>query len=110
MSPSIPTFAKSAKVGHPSGVPGTVTQQVGGTLDRLAIIPVAGIQAAIIQNGINQGIQNPPNYDIGGGPYTCDCASWPQQVLRSAGINTGSPTQIPNVLMNQLNVLYPQLP
>jgi len=100
------------RMGHPRGggpgVPGAVRQQVGGTLDRMARVPATGMQAQMVQNGINQGIQNPPNYDIGGGPHTCDCASWPQQVLGDAGINTGPPTQVPNQLMNQLDTLYPQ--
>lgn len=77
-------------------------------MDRMARVPVTGMQAQMIQNGINQGIQNPPNYDIGGGAHTCDCASWPQQVLGDAGINTGPPTQVPKILENQLNTLYPQ--
>jgi len=90
------------------GVPGLVKQQVGGTLDRVARIPATGMQAQMIQNGINQGIQNPPNYDIFGGGRTCDCASWAQQVLGDAGINTGPPTQVPNILENQIQNLYPQ--
>jgi hypothetical protein len=100
-------YKLSHRTGGP-GVPGAVTPQVGGTLDRMARVPVTGMQAQMIQNGINQGIQNPPNYDIGGGTHTCDCASWPQQVLGDAGINTGPPTQVPNQLMNQLDTLYPQ--
>ncbi len=90
------------------GVPGAVKQQVGGTLDRMARVPVIGMQAQMIHNGTNQGVQNPPNYDIGGGANSCDCASWPQQVLGDAGINTGPPTQGPNQLMNQIDTLYPQ--
>jgi hypothetical protein len=90
------------------GVPGAVTPQVGGVRIETAIIPVSGIQAAIVQNGINQSIQNPPNYDIGGGQYTCDCASWIQQVLGSAGINAGAPTQFPGALVNQLNAYTPR--
>ena len=90
------------------GVPGAVTKQVGGTLDRTARVQVTGMQAQMIQNGINQGIQNPPNYDNCGGANSCDCASWPQQVLGDAGVNTGPPTQIPNQLMNQLDASSPQ--
>jgi hypothetical protein len=100
-------YKRLVKYGGP-GVPGQVRQQVGGTLDRTARIRVTGMQAEMIQSGINNGIQNPPNYDIGGGQLTCDCVSWPQQVLGDAGINTGPPTQIPSVLERQLDVLYPQ--
>jgi hypothetical protein len=96
-------------IGNTGGVPGVVKpEKPGGFLDRSARIPVTGMQAQMVQSGINQGVQNPPNYDTSGAAHTCDCASWPQQVLGDAGINTGRTTQVPNQLMNQLDTLYPQ--
>jgi len=96
-------------IGNTGGVPGVVKpEKPGGFLDRSARIPVTGMQAQMVQSGINQGVQNPPNYDTSGAAHTCDCASWPQQVLGDAGINTGRTTQIPNQLMNQVDTLYPQ--
>jgi hypothetical protein len=84
-----------------SGVPGAVTQQVGGSSKGEVILQIAGIQARIIQDGIEEGIMNPPNYDIFGGSHTCDCASWPQAIFGAAGINTGQLTNVPRFLMNQ---------
>ncbi len=97
----------SGHVGGGPGVPGAVKLQPGKPALE-ARIPVTGMQAQMVQNGINQGIQNPPNYDVGGGMATCDCASWPQQILGDAGINTGAATQDPGTLMNQIDNLYPQ--
>jgi RHS repeat-associated protein len=95
------------KSGGGSGVPGAVQTQVGGQI-RGAVIPVTGMQANIITNGIIAGYLNPPNYDAGGGQPTCDCASWPQQVLGDAGINTGRRTEDPGTLINQITNIYPQ--
>ena len=95
------------KVGGGPGVPGAVKLQVGGELVGTGRIPVTGMQAQIVLDGIDQGYQNPPSYDVGGGLNTCDCASWPQQVLDDAGINSGPSTQDPGRLINQINSLYP---
>ena len=97
----------SGHVGGGPGVPGAVKLQPGKPALE-AHIPVTGMQAQMVQNGINQGIQNAPNYDVGGGTATCDCASWPQQILGDAGINTGAATQDPGTLINQIDNLYPQ--
>jgi hypothetical protein len=99
------------KFTHPiggSGVPGAVKPQTGGKIEGLVSITVPGIQAAIVQNGINEGILDAPNYDIYGGSSTLDCASWAQEVLGNAGINTGASTEVPKTLMIQLDSLYPQ--
>jgi hypothetical protein len=67
-------------------------------------IPVTGMQAKIMQNAIAQGQQNPQPYSIGGqGGRICDCASWAQQILGDAGINSGPVTQSPDTLMQQLH-------
>jgi RHS repeat-associated protein len=95
-------------VGGGPGVPGAVKVQVGGKLVGTGRISVTGMQAQMVLDGIDQGYQNPPNYDVGGGPNTCDCASWPQQVLGDAGINSGPSTQDPGTLINQIDSLYPQ--
>ncbi len=82
--------------------------QVGGQLIKMVHVPITGMQAQMIQNNINQGIANPPNYDIYGSCGTMDCASWAQHVLGDAGIDTGEATQRPGVLENNLGNLYPQ--
>ncbi len=90
------------------GVPGVVKPQVGGQLLKSVHIPVTRMQAQMIQNEINQGVLNPPNYDIYGSCGTLDCTSWAQKVLGDAGINTGAPAQNPLVFENNLSNLYPQ--
>ena len=67
-------------------------------------IPVTGMQAQMMQDAINQSQQNPPPYSVeGGGARVCDCASWAQQILGDAGINSGPETRWPDTLMQQLN-------
>lgn len=85
-------------------VPGAIKPQVGGQLLNMVHIPVTGMQAQMVQDEISQTQQNPPPYSVeGGGPRVCDCASWAQQVLGDAGINSGARTPWPDTLMQQLN-------
>jgi len=95
------------KSGGGPGVPGKVKIQ-GGAQVRGAIIPVTGMQVGTIIEGIANGLMGAPNYDAGGGQLTCDCASWSQQVLGDAGINTGPRTEDPGTLIDQIDNLYPQ--
>lgn len=87
-------------------VPGIIKAQKGGKLVNMVHIPVTGMQAQIMQDAISQSQQNPPPYSIGeqggpGGPI-CDCASWAQQILGDAGINSGPVTRDPGTLIQQL--------
>jgi hypothetical protein len=95
-------------VGGGPGVPGVVEKQTSGRLDALVRVPVTGMQAQLIENGIINGMMNPPNYDLNGGSSTCDCVSWAQQVLGDAGVNTGPLTFDPHTLTQQLQQIYPQ--
>jgi hypothetical protein len=65
------------------------------------------MQAQMLQNAINQSALNPPPYTIFG-QTGCDCGTWAQMMLGDAGINAGPPAPLPDVLMDQLNQLYPQ--
>jgi RHS repeat-associated protein len=90
-------------------VPGAIKPQVGGQLLQMVHISVTGMQAQMIQDSINQSAQNPPPYSVEGqAPHACDCASWAQQVLGDAGINSGPRTPWPDTLMQQLNQQQPQ--
>jgi hypothetical protein len=89
-------------------VPGAIKQQVGGQLLRMVRISVTGMQAQMMQAAINESRGNPPPYSVEGqGLGVCDCASWAQQILGDAGINSGSPTPWPDTLMQQLNQQQP---
>jgi RHS repeat-associated protein len=85
-------------------VPGEIKPQVGGQLLDMVHIPVTGMPAQVMQDAISQSQQNPPPYSIGDhGGRVCDCASWAQQILGDAGINSGLVTRSPDVLMQQLH-------
>jgi RHS repeat-associated protein len=89
-------------------VPGAIKPQVGGQLLNMVHIPVTGMQAQMMQDAINQSAQNPPPYSVeGGGARVCDCASWAQQILGDAGINSGPSTPWPDTLIQQLNQQQP---
>jgi RHS repeat-associated protein len=91
-------------------VPGSVQQEGPGHLKSQVAIPVTGMQAQMIQSAINNAVANPGNYSFGGQIINdgTDCATWVQQVLGSAGVNTGSPQFLPSDLMKQLVSMYPQ--
>jgi RHS repeat-associated protein len=89
-------------------VPGAIKPQTGGQLVNMVHIPVTGMQAQMMQDAISQSQQNPPPYSIGGqGGRICDCASWAQQILGDAGINSGPVTQNPGTLIQQLQQEQP---
>jgi RHS repeat-associated protein len=95
--------------GPTATVPGQIKQQKGGQLLRTARIRATGMQSQMLQNAMNQSAQNPPPYTIFGATG-CDCGTWVQMMLGDAGINAGPPTRMPDVLMDQLNQIYPQQP
>jgi hypothetical protein len=88
------------------GVPGTIETQNPNNMTNSVTLSIFGSQAVQIQSQINQSIQNPPPYDVYGPSPTCDCAFWIQNVLGSAGINTGPPTIYPSTLIQQINQVY----
>jgi hypothetical protein len=72
-------------------------------------IPVTGMQAKIMQDAIADSQQNPPPYSLGDeAGRNCDCASWAQQILDDAGINSGMSTPWPDVLMRNLQAVQDQ--
>ena len=89
-------------------VPGAIKPQVGGKLLNIVHIPVTGMQAQMMQDAINQSQQNPPVYSLQTPDgRVCDCASWAQQILGDAGINSGPATPWPDTLMQQLQQQEP---
>lgn len=95
-------------------VPGAIQPEATSTgtpgqLRSFALIPVTGMQAQMIQNSINQSTAAPPNYSLNPA-LGLDCATWAQQVLKDAGIQTGPMQPYPNDLMNQLSNMYTVLP
>jgi RHS repeat-associated protein len=95
-------------------VPGAIQPEAGangttGQLRSFAMIPVTGMQAQMIQNSINQSAAAPPNYSLNPA-LGLDCATWAQQVLKDAGIQTGPMQPYPNDLMKQLGNQFSVLP
>ncbi len=95
-------------------VPGAIQPEPGangttGQLRSFAMIPVTGMQAQMIQNSINQSTAAPPNYSLNPA-LGLDCATWAQQVLKDAGIQTGPMQPYPNDLMKQLSNQFTVLP
>jgi len=109
-------FLSSAALFGPKNtvVPGSIQNEstskgTPGQLRSFALIPVTGMQAQMIQNSINQSTAAPPNYSLNPA-LGLDCATWAQQVLHDAGIQTGPMQPYPNNLMNQLSNMYTVLP
>ncbi|MGC2612476.1 MAG: hypothetical protein WA354_00490 [Terracidiphilus sp.] len=75
-------------------VPGAIQPETPGQLRSIALIPVTGMQAQMIQNSINRSTAAPPNYSLNSA-LGLDCATWAQQVLKDAGIQTGPMQRIP---------------
>ena len=90
-------------------VPGAIQPETPGQLRSFALIPVTGMQAQMIQNSINQSTAAPPNYSLNPA-LGLDCATWAQQVLKDAGIQTGPMQPYPNDLMKQLSNQFSVLP
>jgi RHS repeat-associated protein len=95
-------------------VPGSIQDEstsngTPGQLRSFAVIPVTGMQAQMIQNSINQSAAAPPNYSLNPA-LGLDCATWVQQVLGQAGVQTGAMQPYPNDLMNQMSSMYAVLP
>jgi hypothetical protein len=90
-------------------VPGAIQPETPGQLRGFALIPVTGMQAQMIQNSINQSTAAPPNYSLNPA-LGLDCATWAQQVLHDAGIQTGPMQPYPNDLMKQLGNQFTVLP
>ena len=90
-------------------VPGAIQPETPGQLRSFALIPVTGMQAQMIQNSINQSTAAPPNYSLNPA-LGLDCATWAQQVLKDAGIQTGPMQPYPNDLMKQLSNQFTVLP
>jgi RHS repeat-associated protein len=89
-------------------VPGKLEQQKGGQLMKMVHVPITGPQAAILQQQI-QGAQTlPPDYTLYGPPPACDCATWAQQILGDAGINTGPVEPRPESFIQQLDMITPR--
>jgi len=100
-------FLWSLSMNGPSAsVPGAIKPQQGGKLLNIVRIRATGMQAKMLSDAINQSMQNPPPYTIFG-TTGCDCGTWVQMMLGDAGINSGPPSPLPDVLMDQLNQLYP---
>ncbi len=93
--------------GPNAAVPGNIKQQKGGKLLNIVRIRATGMQGQMLQNAMSQSAQNPPPYTLTG-ETGCDCGTWAQQMLGDAGINSGPPAIFPDMLMQQLNTLYPQ--
>ncbi len=90
-------------------VPGSIQNETPGKLRCFAVIPVTGMQAQMIQNSINQSTAAPPNYSLNPA-LGLDCATWVQQVLGQAGVQTGPMQPYPKDLMNQLSNQFTVLP
>jgi len=87
-------------------VPGTIKPQTNtGKLLKVAVVPVTGMQAKMIQAFINQSMANPSNYSLNT-QLGLDCATWVQQLLGNAGVQTGPMQPMPDDLMNQLGSMY----
>jgi RHS repeat-associated protein len=89
-------------------VPGKVEEQKGGQLKQMVHVPITGPQAALLQQQIQAGQALPPDYTLYGPPPACDCATWAQQILGDAGINTGPVEPRPEFFINQLDMLTPR--
>jgi hypothetical protein len=73
----------------------------------MTYIRATGMQAQMLQNTMSQSAQNPPPYTLTG-ETGCDCGTWAQMMLGDAGINSDPPAIFPDMLIQQLNILYPQ--
>lgn len=89
-------------------VPGKVEEQKGGQLKKMVHVPITGPQAAILQQQIQSGQVLPPDYTLYGPRPACDCATWGQQILGDAGINTGPAEPRPESFIEQLDMITPR--
>jgi RHS repeat-associated protein len=88
-------------------VPGAIVEQNPKNLKEMVSIPITGMQAVLIQNFIDEQKNSPPPYSTGlnHGP-ACDCSTWAQEVMKSAGLKSGQPAPVPENLIRQLEHLY----
>jgi RHS repeat-associated protein len=89
-------------------VPGNLEEQKGGQLKKMVHVPITGPQAAILQQQIQSGQVLPPDYTLYGPRPACDCATWGQQILGDAGINTGPAEPRPESFIEQLDMITPR--